>query len=151
MKPPILEPRPVAPSVVLPATPAPAHGSFDPAWRGLQLGLIGVACFSLTPVATRAAGVGGLSPLLVGTGRTFGAALLEAALLAFTRQARPTRALLAPLLAIVAGVVLGFPLLMTWALGRVSAAHSGVVLGLLPLATSVAGVILEYFAENAAA
>ena len=105
------------------------------------MGMVGVVCFSLTPVATRAAVVGGLSPLLVGTGRTFGAALLAAVLLALTRQNHPTRTQLAPLLAMVAGVVLGFPLLMTWAMGRVPAAHAGAVLGLLPLATSAVGAI----------
>lgn len=100
-----------------------------------------MTCFSLTPVATRAAIVGGFSPWLVGTGRTFGAALLAAGLLAFTRQTLPTRTQLAPLLAMVAGVVLGFPLLMTWALGRVPATHAGAVLGLLPLATSAFGAV----------
>lgn len=128
------EPEPAPPSVAPTRSP-------DPAWRGLLLGLVGVVCFSLTPVATRAAVVGGLSPYLVGTGRTFGAALLAAALLALTRQARPTRAHLPSLLAMIGGVVLGFPLLMTWALSRVPAAHAGAVLGLLPLATSAVGAI----------
>lgn len=124
-----------------PTVTAPADRPSDPIWRGFLLGGVGVICFSLTPVATRAAVVGGLSPWLVGTGRTFGAALLAAALLALTRQAPPARAHLAPLLAMVAGVVLGFPLLMTWALGRVPAAHAGAVLGLLPLATSAFGAV----------
>ena len=40
-----------------------------------------------------------------------------------------------------AGVVLGFPLLMTLALARVPAAHAGVVTGLLPLATGIVGAL----------
>lgn len=119
----------------------PGGAYLDPARRGLLLGLLAVTCFSLTPVASRAAVAGGLSPLFVAAGRAFGAALLAAPLLWLARQPCPARAHLPRLLAVVLGTVLGFPLLMTWALGRVSAAHAGAVLGLLPLATSVVGAV----------
>lgn len=113
----------------------------DPARRGVWLGLLAVFCFSLTPIATRAAVAGGLSPFLVAAGRAFGAALLAAPCLVLTRQPWPTRAHLPRLLAVILGTVLGFPLLATWALAKVPAAHAGAVLGLLPLTTSVAGAI----------
>ncbi len=112
-----------------------------PARQGLILGLLGVLCFSLTSVATRAAIVGGLPPLFVAVGRAFGAALLALPCLVLTRQPWPARAHLRPLLAVILGTVLGFPLLATWALARVPSAHAGVVLGLLPLATSVIGAV----------
>ena len=41
----------------------------------------------------------------------------------------------------VVGVVVGFPTLTAWAMRIVPAAHGAVVLGLLPLATALAGVL----------
>lgn len=126
----------------IPTVPTPAAAEhLTTSQRGLLLGLLGVACFSLTPVATRVAVTGGLPPLLVAAGRAFGAALLALALLRLARQPCPTRAHLPRLLAVTAGSVVGFPLLMTWALARVPAAHAGAVLGLLPLATSLIGAL----------
>ncbi|HEY0790924.1 MAG TPA: DMT family transporter [Chthoniobacterales bacterium] len=113
----------------------------SPEREGLILGLLGVLCFSLTAPATRAAVAGGLDPLLVGAGRSFGAALLAAPLLWLTRQARPRREHVGSLAGVIAGVILGFPLLLTWALRRVPATHAGAVVGLLPLATAVVGTL----------
>jgi len=42
---------------------------------------------------------------------------------------------------VAAGVVVGFPLLSAWALRRVPASHGAIMLGILPLATAVAGVV----------
>jgi drug/metabolite transporter (DMT)-like permease len=39
------------------------------------------------------------------------------------------------------GVVIGFPLLSAWALQKVPASHGAIVVGLLPLATAIAGVV----------
>jgi drug/metabolite transporter (DMT)-like permease len=119
----------------------PPSSRLTPATEGLILGLLGVVCFSLTPPATRAAVAGGLDPLLVGAGRSFGAALVAAPLLWLTRQPRLRRAQYGPLIGVFAGVIVGFPLLLTWALGHVPATHAGAVIGLLPLATTVAGTI----------
>ncbi len=108
--------------------------------RGLILGLIGIACFCLTPPATRLA-VAELDPFVVGIGRGLGAALLAAPLLFLTRQPWPARGQIPTLLLIGLGVIFGFPLLLTWAMQFVPAAHTAAILGLLPLATAVVGAL----------
>jgi drug/metabolite transporter (DMT)-like permease len=107
---------------------------------GMWYGLLGVLGFSLTLPATRVA-VAYLDPSVVGLGRALVAAALAAALLAATRQRRPTRAELGSLAIVAVGVILGFPFLSAWALRQVPAAHGAVVIGLLPLATALAAAI----------
>jgi drug/metabolite transporter (DMT)-like permease len=106
--------------------------------RGLLLGTIGVAIFSLTLPMTRLAVVD-LDPVWVGLARALLAAIPAAAWLAWTRAPWPPRALW-PRLAIVAGgVIVGFPTLSSAAMRHVDASHGAVVLGVLPLATALAG------------
>lgn len=69
------------------------------------------------------------------------AAVLGAALLALLRQPRPGRDDLGALALVALGVVLGFPLLTALALQHVTAAHSVVFVGILPLATALFGVL----------
>src|SRR4051794_41729530 len=78
-------------------------------FAGLWWGLLGVAAFSFTVPFTRVA-VGGLSPLLIGSGRAVVAALLAAAAFAATRQRLPSRRRCARLAVVGGGVVAGFPL-----------------------------------------
>ncbi len=105
--------------------------------------MLGVLAFSGTLPATRIA-VGHLDPLFVGLGRALVAAALAALTLAATRTPVPAAALW-PRLAIVAlGVVVGWPVLSAYAMRLVPAAHGAVVSGLLPLATSLAGVWLAH-------
>jgi len=111
--------------------------------RGLLYGLLGVACFSLTLPATRIA-VTGLDPVFVGLGRAVVAALLAAFALMATRSPWPGRALL-PRIAIVAGgVIVGFPLFTALAMRHVPASHGAIVIGVLPLATALAGAWLAH-------
>ena len=56
----------------------------------------------------------------------------------------PGRALLPRLALVAGGVVIGFPLFSAWALRYVPAAHAAVVIGLLPLATAVAGALIAH-------
>ncbi|PRY18530.1 drug/metabolite transporter (DMT)-like permease [Kineococcus rhizosphaerae] len=113
----------------------------SPAGRaGLGWGLLGVLAFSFTVVLTRVAVVG-LSPLFIGAGRAVVAALLAAVALRLTRQRRPTRAQLVRLGVVAAGIVLGFPLLTSYALRTVPAAHGAVVIAVLPAATALAAVL----------
>jgi drug/metabolite transporter (DMT)-like permease len=63
------------------------------------------------------------------------------ALLLALRQARPARADLFSLVIVALGVVVGFPLLTALALQYITAAHSIVFIGLLPLATAAFGVL----------
>ncbi len=108
--------------------------------QGTIYGLLGVLGFSLTLPATRVA-VSELDPLIVGLGRAFVAAILAATLLWATRQPLPTCNQLKGLLVVVFGVILGFPLLSAWAMQQLPTAHGAVVLGLLPLATAIAGAM----------
>ncbi|MGA0612154.1 DMT family transporter [Caldimonas sp. KR1-144] len=114
--------------------------------RGLALGLLGVALFAVTPVATRLA-VGDaaapqLSPLFVTAGRAAVAGLLAALTLLLTRAPRPPREARGALMVTLAGVVFGFPLGLALALREVEAVHASVVTGVLPLATAVVGALL---------
>lgn len=107
---------------------------------GLWWGLLGVAAFSFTVPFTRIA-VGGLSPLFIGSGRAVVAAVLAAIALSVARQHWPTKIQWARLAAVAAGVVVGFPLLTSFALTTVPASHGAVVIGLLPAATAVTAVV----------
>ncbi|MET3511009.1 drug/metabolite transporter (DMT)-like permease [Plantibacter flavus] len=107
---------------------------------GLGWGFLGVQAFSLTVPVTKVALVG-LSPLLIGSGRAVVAALLAAITLATLRARRPTGMQWARVAIVAGGVVVGFPLLTSFALTTAPAGHSAVVIGLLPAATAVAAVL----------
>ena len=107
---------------------------------GLGWGLLGVLAFSLTVPLTRIA-VDGMAPLFIGVGRAVVAAALAATVLALTRQRLPRGPEWRRLVAVAAGVVLGFPLLTSYALQSVPAGHGAVVIGLLPAATAVVAVL----------
>src|SRR6476620_3656014 len=107
---------------------------------GLLWGLLGVAAFSFTVPFTRAA-VGGLSPLFIGSGRAVVAAALAAGALVATRQRLPHRRLWARLAVVGGGVVVGFPLLTSFALTSAPASHGAVVIALLPAATATMAVV----------
>jgi drug/metabolite transporter (DMT)-like permease len=99
-----------------------------------------VVAFSFTVVFTRVA-VGGLSPLLIGAGRAVIAAALAAGALLLTRQVRPSGRQWVRLGVVAGGVVVGFPLLTSYALVSVPASHGAVVIAVLPAATAVAAVL----------
>ncbi|MCY7288321.1 MAG: DMT family transporter [Cryobacterium sp.] len=107
---------------------------------GLWWGLVGVAAFSFTVPFTRVA-VGSFSPLFVGSARAVGAAVLAGIALTIARQHWPTRIQWARLAIVAGGVVIGFPLLTSFALNTVPASHGAVVIGLLPAATAVMAVL----------
>ena len=107
---------------------------------GWGSGLAGVIIFSGSLPATRIA-VADFSPLFLTSARAVIAALLGAALLMALRQRRPSRENLFPLSVVALGVVVGFPLLTALALQYITAAHSIVFIGLLPLATAIFGVL----------
>jgi len=111
--------------------------------NGLAWGFVGVASFSLTLPATRVA-VAALDPVFVGLGRAVIAALLAVAVLVATRSPWPGRVLLPRLALVAGGVIVGFPLFSAWAMRHVPAAHGAVVIGLLPLATAMAGAWIAH-------
>ncbi|ONI83568.1 EamA family transporter [Saccharothrix sp. ALI-22-I] len=114
--------------------------TLSPSRAGLWWGLLGVAAFSFTVPFTRVA-VGSFSPLFIGSGRAVIAALLAAAALVLTGQRLPTGRQWARLAVVAGGVVIGFPLLTSYALTTASAGHGAVVIALLPAATAVMAVI----------
>ena len=107
---------------------------------GWGSGLLGVIIFSGSLPATRVA-VADFSPMFLTSARAVIAAMLGASLLLSLRQTRPLRDDLLSLAIVAAGVVVGFPLLTAFALQHLSAAHSIVFIGLLPLVTATFGVI----------
>lgn len=108
---------------------------------GMLLGVGAVTAFSLTLPVTRFV-VADMSPLMLGLGRAVLAGIVATAMLVLMRARVPARHLWPRLALASAGVVLGFPLLTAWAMQHVPAAHGGVVLGVLPLATALAGAVL---------
>jgi drug/metabolite transporter (DMT)-like permease len=103
-------------------------------------GFVGVLIFSGSLPATRVA-VADFDPLFLTLARACIAGLLGAALLLILRQRRPSRADLPSLGIVSLGVVIGFPLLTALALRHITAAHSIVFIGLLPLTTAIFGVM----------
>ena len=110
--------------------------------KGMILGFLGVAAFGLTLPATRFI-VPYFDPIFIGLGRAVIASVVAAFILIATKQSRPTRHQLMQLSVVALGVVFGFPVLTAWAMETVPASHGGVVLGVLPLATAVAAVIVS--------
>lgn len=110
--------------------------------RGFLFGFLGVLMFSFTLPMTRLA-VHDLDPTFVGLGRALVAACFAGALLRTTHTPLPTRRQCLRLLLVVAGVVVGFPLLSAWALRQVPASHGAIVVGLLPMSTAVVSAIWD--------
>jgi len=101
---------------------------------GLALGFAGVALFGGTLPATRLT-VASIDPLFLSAARATIAGLAGLALLAVTRKPLPPRALWGELVLAGLCTIVGFPVLMALAMVNVPAAHGGVVLGIMPLAT----------------
>ncbi|MFI5447710.1 DMT family transporter [Polaromonas sp. UC242_47] len=125
-------------------SPAPYTAQIN---KGLWLGLLGIAIFSLTLPMTRLA-VGTaeapqMSGLFIAMGRAVVAAALSAVFLLSTRAPLPRRQDWWPLAITAGGVVFGFPLLTSIAMRYVEAVHASVILGVLPLATAAVGALLH--------
>ena len=110
-------------------------------WQSIIFGTLGIVGFSLTLPFTRLA-VAELDPTFVGVGRALIAAVIAGIALALVRAPRPIGVQWPRLCATALGVVIGFPLLSTWAMTTVPAAHGAVVVGLLPLSTALFGAWL---------
>ena len=102
---------------------------------------MGVTAFSFTVPFTRVAADDGLSPLFIGAGRAVVAATLATIALVATRQSVPSSSQCLRLAVVAGGVVVGFPLLTSYAMTQAPASHGAVVIGLLPAATAVMAVL----------
>jgi len=111
--------------------------------KGMLLGTLAVCCFGLTLPATRVV-VPYLDPTFVGLGRAVLAAFFAALILLWFRQPLPSKAQFVQLALVALGVVIGFPVFTSWAMQSVPASHGGVVVGILPLATAIIGVLIGH-------
>ncbi|MFD2468842.1 DMT family transporter [Amycolatopsis silviterrae] len=122
-------------SATLPAAPALPR-------TGLWWGLLGVVAFSFTMPFTRVAVENdGFSAMFIGAARAVVAAVLATVALIVTKQRLPRGAQWFRLAVVAGGVVIGFPVLTSYALTTASASHGAVVIALLPAATAVVAVL----------
>jgi drug/metabolite transporter (DMT)-like permease len=110
---------------------------------GLVLGFFGMCLFAGTLPATRLA-IYGFDPLFLTVARVTIAGAAALCVLILTRHRLPPRSLWFELAAAASCTVLGFPLLAAFAMVTVPAAHAGVVIGILPLATAAAAAMLAH-------
>lgn len=108
---------------------------------GLALGLVGMVLFGLTLPMTRLA-VLEFDPVFVFVGRALIAAACSAAYLLAIRAPIPARRDWLRIAGVAACVVFLFPLLMAIAMRYAPSSHGGVVLGVLPLLTAMASVVV---------
>jgi drug/metabolite transporter (DMT)-like permease len=110
---------------------------------GLLLGFFGMCLFAGTLPATRLA-IFGFDPLFLTVARVTIAGAAAFGVLLLTRRRLPPRSLWFELAAAASCTVLGFPLLAAFAMVTVPAAHAGVVIGILPLATAAAAALFAH-------
>lgn len=111
--------------------------------KALLFAALGILGFSGTLPATKIA-TAELSVVQVGLGRAVVAAVCAGLyLLCSLKTKLPRRGEWVQLFAVVLGVVVGFPLLSAWALGRIDAGHAAIVISLTPICTAAMGAVRE--------
>lgn len=108
---------------------------------GMLSGFFAICAFSATLPATRLA-VKHLDPALLGPGRSLMAAVPALLILLWLRPPLPTKRQWFSLFIVMAGVVLGFPWLTSYAMKLVSSAQGGIIVSVLPLFTAIAGALI---------
>ena len=108
--------------------------------KGMLIGFVGILVFSLTLPISKIAVVS-FSPYFIAFGRASLAGLVALVYLSYKKVAFPSKTDLAKLAVIAMGVVFGFPIFTTVAMKEGSSSHGAVILGMMPLATTVIGVI----------
>jgi drug/metabolite transporter (DMT)-like permease len=110
--------------------------------RGMIYGVIGVILFGITLPITRYISPS-FDPFFIGFARAFIASFVAVFILITLKAKRPSRNQFKSLLAVTFGVVLGFPVMASFAMSYVPASHGGVVVGLLPIMTAIFGTIIS--------
>src|SRR5579863_3936132 len=110
---------------------------------GIALGIAGVVLFAGTLPATRFA-VATIDPLFLTAARASIAGVAGLIALTVLRRPLPPPALWRPILLGGLCTVVGFPVLTALAMVSVPAAHGGVVLGIVPLATAAAAALVAH-------
>ncbi|HMF23593.1 MAG TPA: DMT family transporter [Pseudolabrys sp.] len=110
---------------------------------GLAFGITGVLLFGGTLPATRVA-VTVFDPLFLSAARAAIAGCAGLLLLVAMRRPPPPRAFWRDLVLAGACTIIGFPVFMALAMAHVPASHGGVVLGIIPLATTAAATLVAH-------
>ena len=108
--------------------------------KGMLIGFIGILIFSLTLPVSKIA-VLSFDPYFIAFGRATLAGMVALAYLLYKKEVMPSKADFAKFVVIALGVVFGFPIFTTVAMAEGSSSHGAVILGMMPLATTVIGVI----------
>ena len=108
--------------------------------KGMLIGFVGISIFSLTLPFTQMA-VNEMSPFFVAFARASIAGICALILLIFTKSKFPNKIQIRRLIIIVIGVIYGFPIFTSIAMKTLPSSHSGIVLGILPLAMSLFAAI----------
>ena len=108
--------------------------------KGMLIGFIGILIFSLTLPVSKIA-VLSFDPYFIAFGRATLAGMVALAYLLYKKEVMPSKADFAKFVVIALGVVFGFPIFTTLAMAEGSSSHGAVILGMMPLATTVIGVI----------
>ena len=108
--------------------------------KGMLIGFIGILIFSLTLPVSKIA-VLSFDPYFIAFGRASLAGLVALAYLLYQQAVLPQKSDWLKFVIIALGVVFGFPILTTVAMKEGSSSHGVVILGMMPLATTVIGVI----------
>ncbi|WP_353427460.1 DMT family transporter [Polynucleobacter sp. MWH-UH19D] len=108
--------------------------------KGMLIGFIGILIFSLTLPVSKIA-VLSFDPYFIAFGRAFLAGIVALAYLIYKQVPWPQKSDWVKFVIIALGVVFGFPIFTTVAMKEGSSSHGAVILGMMPLATTVIGVI----------
>jgi drug/metabolite transporter (DMT)-like permease len=108
--------------------------------KGMLIGFAGILVFSLTLPVSKIA-ILSFNPYFIAFGRACLAGLVALAYLLYKQAPLPSKTDLAKFAVIALGVVFGFPIFTTVAMKEGSSSHGAVILGMMPLATTVIGVL----------
>lgn len=108
--------------------------------KGMLIGFIGILIFSLTLPVSKIAVIS-FDPYFIAFGRACLAGLVALGYLLYKKVSLPSKTDLVKFVVIALGVVFGFPIFTTVAMKEGSSSHGAVILGMMPLATTVIGVL----------
>lgn len=108
--------------------------------KGMLIGFIGILIFSLTLPVSKITLLS-FNPYFIAFGRATLAGAVALAYLIYKSERAPTKVDFVKFVVIALSVVFGFPIFTTVAMTHGSSSHGAVILGMMPLATTVIGVL----------
>jgi drug/metabolite transporter (DMT)-like permease len=106
----------------------------------MLIGVVGILIFGLTLPMTKLA-VEVFSPAFVSFGRATLAGCAGLIYIGWLKAPIPPWKTIKKMLFIIGGIVIGFPFLMTLAMSKGSSSHGGIILGFMPMMTTIVGVL----------